>query len=166
MDVRGLRATALTELAGRSFVPKRWRLRLLAAAGADVRSAPGRNFRFAGAPANLRIGRGSYMNRRVTVEAVAPVSIGNSCHLGQEVMVLTSHHPVDESGSWTFAAQGRAVTIGDKVWIGARAVVLPGAVIESEVIIAAGAVVAGRCESGGVYGGVPARRLKSFQPAD
>ena len=44
-------------------------------------------------------------------------------------------------------------------------VVLPGAVIESEVIIAAGAVVAGRCESYGVYGGVPARRLKDFAPA-
>lgn len=159
-----MRSVALTEVAGLTLVPKRWRRRLLGWAGADLQSAPGRNFRFAGDHANLRVGRGSYMNRRVSVEAVAPVTIGDGCHLGPEVMVLTSHHPVDGSGSWTYGAEGRGVTIGDKVWIGARAVVLPGAVIESEVIIAAGAVVTGRCESYGVYGGVPARRLKSFGP--
>jgi maltose O-acetyltransferase len=165
MDLKKARSVALAELAGLSPVPKTWRRRLMSWAGADLQSAPGRNFRFAGDHANLRVGRGSYMNRRVSVEAIAPVTIGHGCHLGPEVMVLTSHHPIDESGSWTYGAEGREVTIGDKVWIGARAVVLPGAVIESEVIIAAGAVVAGRCESYGVYGGVPARRLKSFAPA-
>lgn len=162
MNVRKMRSVALAEVAGYTFVPRLWRRRLLLAAGADVHSAPGRNFRFAGEHANLRVGRGSYMNRRVSIEAIAPVTIGDTCHLGPEVMVLTSHHPIDDSGSWTFGAEGREVTIGDKVWIGARAVILPGAVIESEVIIAAGAVVTGRCESFGVYGGVPARRLKSF----
>lgn len=162
MDLGKVRSVVLTELAGRSLTPKRWRRRLVTWAGADLQSAPGRNFRFAGVHANLRVGRGSYMNRGVSVEAVAPVTIGDACHLGPEVMVLTSHHPVDESGSWTFGAEGREVVIGDKVWIGARAVILPGAVVESEVIIAAGAVVAGRCESYGVYGGVPARRLKTF----
>lgn len=165
MDLSRARSVALTEMAGLSLVPKAWRRRLVSWAGADLQSAPGRNFRFSGMHANFRMGHGSYMNHRVSVEAVAPVTIGNSCHLGPEVMVLTSHHPIDESGSWTYGAEGREVIIGDKVWIGARAVVLPGAVIESEVIIAAGAVVTGRCESYGVYGGVPARRLKSYLPA-
>ncbi|WP_158548629.1 DapH/DapD/GlmU-related protein [Blastococcus sp. TF02A-26] len=165
MDLKKLRSVALAELAGCSYTPKRWRQRLMSWAGARLEAAPGRGFRFSGVHANLRVGRGSYMNHRVSIEAVAPVVIGRECHLGPEVMILTSHHPIDETGSWTFGAEGREVTIGDKVWIGARAVVLPGAVIEAEVIIAAGAVVAGRCESYGVYGGVPARRLKSFSPA-
>ena len=56
------------------------------------------------------------------------------------------------------------MTIGDRVWLGARVLVLPGAVIEPDVVVAAGAVVAGRLESHGLYAGVPARRIRTYEP--
>ena len=40
-------------------------------------------------------------------------------------MILTSHHPIDKFGEWQQAPQGRPVSIGERVWIGARAVILP-----------------------------------------
>jgi maltose O-acetyltransferase len=103
-----------------------------------------------------------YFNRRVFVEAIVPVTIGDECAFGMETMILTSHHPFDRYGKWQHEAVGRPVVIGDKVWVGARAIILPGAVVESDVIIAAGAVVTGRCASHGVYAGVPARRIRDF----
>jgi maltose O-acetyltransferase len=56
------------------------------------------------------------------------------------------------------------VQIGDNVYLGARVTVLPGAVIEHDVVVAAHAVVRGRLASGQVYGGVPARALHPLRP--
>lgn len=153
-------ARVLTELAGLTFTPKKVRRRLYAWAGAQLRSAPGRHFTFNGDPSHLTVGHGTYFNRSVFVEAVAPVTIGDHCHVGMEALFLTSHHPIGPDGQWTFAAEGKPVVLGNHVWVGARAILLPGAVIGSNVIIAAGAVVTGRCEPGGVYAGVPAKRIR------
>jgi maltose O-acetyltransferase len=77
-----------------------------------------------------------------------------------EVLIVTSDHPLEaETGHWQRATTPRPVTIGDRVWIGARAIICPGATIDSDVVVAAGAVVAGHLEAGGIYGGVPAKRL-------
>ena len=55
--------------------------------------------------------------------------------------------------------------IGDHVFIGANAVVLPGAVIESHVVVGAGAIVKGRLSAHGVYVGAPCRRVRDL-PVD
>jgi maltose O-acetyltransferase len=153
-------------IGGAVWMPRTGRRLIYQAAGASMHSAPGARFVFAGQPCNLTVGCRTYMNTGVFVEAIAPVRIGDDCALGMEVMVLTSHHPVDQNGSWDPVAHGRPVTIGDRVWIGARALLLPGASVESDVVIAAGAVVSGHCRSRGLYAGVPARRVRSFDDAD
>ena len=57
-------------------------------------------------------------------------------------------------------------TIGDNVLIGMGAIVMDNAIIESNSIVAAGAVVTKNTvvESGSVYGGQPARKIKSISP--
>lgn len=52
------------------------------------------------------------------------------------------------------------ISIGDNVLIGARVTVLPGAVIEDNVVVGAGSVVKGQLESGWLYAGMPARKVK------
>lgn len=153
-------------IGGAVWMPRSGRRLIHQAGGASMQSAPGARFVFTGQPCNLTVGRCTYMNTGVFVEAIAPVRIGDDCALGPEVMILTSHHPVGQHGSWDPVAHGRPVTIGDRVWIGARALLLPGARVESDVIIAAGAVVSGHCGSRGLYAGVPARRVRSFDDAD
>ncbi len=57
-------------------------------------------------------------------------------------------------------------TLHDSVLIGMGAIVMDDAVVESNVIIGAGAVVpAGmRCEANSVYAGIPAKKIKSLDP--
>lgn len=51
------------------------------------------------------------------------------------------------------------IVIGDNVFIGDGAKVMPGVTIGSNVVIAAGAIVVGDVESHSVYGGIPAKRI-------
>ncbi|GAA4679878.1 acyltransferase [Frondihabitans cladoniiphilus] len=156
--------TVFTSILGSAFVPRVARRALLLAGGAHAESGVGLGFSLSGSPRNLNIASGVYINGGVSIEAIAPVTIGTDTAIGMQVLIITSHHEIDESGAWTAEATGRPVTIGKRVWIGGRATILPGAVIEDDVVVAAGAVVAGRLESHGVYGGVPAKRIRELTP--
>jgi maltose O-acetyltransferase len=52
------------------------------------------------------------------------------------------------------------VTIGDRVWLGVGAIVLPGVTIADDVVVGAGAVVTRDCPVPGLYAGVPAVRVR------
>ncbi|MBF4583827.1 acyltransferase [Curtobacterium sp. VKM Ac-2865] len=160
--VGGLGSVLFTSVLGAALMPRAARRVLLNAAGAQVESGPGTAFSLNGSARNLRIGRGVYFNTRVDIEAVAPVTIGAHTAIGMQVLIMTSHHAIDPDGGWSTVAKGRAVTIGERVWIGGRATILPGARIDDDVVIAAGAVVTGHLQSHGVYAGVPARRIREL----
>lgn len=112
----------------------------------------------------LTIGKNSFVNGGCYFEAVGPISIGAETAIGMEAMFVTSSHPLDENGRFSTRAVPRPVVVGDGCWIGARALILPGVTIGDGVIVAAGAVVAKDCEPRGLYGGVPARRIKDLDP--
>jgi carbonic anhydrase/acetyltransferase-like protein (isoleucine patch superfamily) len=59
-------------------------------------------------------------------------------------------------------------TIGNRVLVGIGAIVLDGVVVEDDVMIGAGAVVTPgkRLESGGLYVGSPARRVRELTDAE
>lgn len=54
------------------------------------------------------------------------------------------------------------ITIGNNVFIGAQCVILPGVVIEDNVVVASNSVVKGRLSEGSIYGGSPAQLIKSL----
>lgn len=111
-----------------------------------------------------RLGKDTFVNTNVTFEDVAPIVIGDDCQVGMEAMFVTSHHST-ENGRISKVPEPRAITVGDRCWIGARATILPGVNIGHDCVIAAGAVVTKDCEPYGVYGGVPAKRLKDLSPS-
>jgi maltose O-acetyltransferase len=156
------RDLVLNRIGASSFLPRPARLLVYRAAGVRTRSALSAGCTIAGDPRNISIGLDTFAARGCYFESLAPISVGNGTSLGMEVLVATSHHPLDGGGGWAKRAVGLPVTIGDRVWIGARAVVCPGARIESDVVVAAGAVVVGRLASGGLYAGVPARRIRDL----
>jgi carbonic anhydrase/acetyltransferase-like protein (isoleucine patch superfamily) len=77
----------------------------------------------------------------------APVNIGNNVSIGHRAIV-------------------HGCTIHDNALIGMGAIVMDGAVVEENVLIAAGAIVLenSRLESGHVYAGVPAKKVKALSP--
>lgn len=95
---------------------------------------------------------------------IGPVTIGNHVNLAQGITVTALNHNfkdttlrIDEQGVST-----NPVTIGDDVWIGANAVILPGVTIGRHVVVAAGAVVTKDVPDNCVVGGIPAKVLKDL----
>jgi maltose O-acetyltransferase len=91
------------------------------------------------------------------------VSIGNYVMVGPEVFVIGQMHETADT-SVPMVEQGKVLRdvtrIDDDVWIGTRAVVMPGVHIASGAIVGAGAVVTKDVPPNGVVAGVPARLVR------
>ena len=107
---------------------------------------------------------GDYTRIGIHNTIIGPVCIGNHVNLAQGITVTALNHNfedaskrIDEQGIST-----KPVVIGDDVWIGANAVILPGVTIGSHCVVAAGAVVTKDVPDNCVVGGVPAKVIKSL----
>ena len=80
--------------------------------------------------------------------------IGNHVDIATDVMIYNSEHNVESD---YFQAEDRPVIIEDYVFIGPRAIILPGVKIGKGAIIAAGAVVTKEVAPYAIVGGVPAK---------
>lgn len=96
---------------------------------------------------------------------IGPVTIGNNVNLAQGIVVTALNHNftdctkrIDEQGIST-----KEVTIGNDVWIGANATILPGVTIGHHCVVAAGSVVTKDVPDYTVVGGVPARVMKRLK---
>ncbi|KAH8602097.1 trimeric LpxA-like protein [Bisporella sp. PMI_857] len=73
------------------------------------------------------IGNGTYINRNVSIYDSAPVSIGNGALIGPGVCICTDTHEVESADRRrNGGSHAKPVRIGDYVWIGANATILPG----------------------------------------
>ncbi|HKW60261.1 MAG TPA: acyltransferase [Candidatus Dormibacteraeota bacterium] len=103
----------------------------------------------------LAIGTGTYLNRNTEVIAWSDVFIGRDCMIGWDVLIMdTDQHPLPGRD-----LNNQPVRIGDRVWIGARAIVLKGVTIGDGAIVGAGSVVTSDVPPGGVATG-PAATLR------
>ncbi len=105
----------------------------------------------------LTIGHGTNVNGLGTrLLCAQEVAIGASCTFSWDVQVLDSDfHAITTDG--VERPSVAPVRIGDRVWIGTRAVVLKGVTIGDGAVVAAGAVVTSDVPAGAVVAGVPAR---------
>src|SRR5689334_2921339 len=108
----------------------------------------------------VSIGDGCFVNAGCWFEGAGRIDIGCNVFLGPQVMIITSVHEIDEGGQVARMPVASEVRIGDRCWLGARAMIMPGVTVGEGTIIGAGAVVNKDCEPGAVYVGVPARRVR------
>ncbi|WP_107773475.1 acyltransferase [Nocardioides sediminis] len=131
---------------------------LLASMGRDVNIEKGAMF-----PSGVvHVGDRSGIGIRCHLKG--PVTIGSDVMMGPEVVIFTTDHAFSDVGR-PMREQGmravRAVTIEDDVWIGQRAMILPGVTIGRGSVIAAGAVVVKDVPPFCVVGGNPAKILRT-----
>lgn len=86
------------------------------------------------------------------------IKIGKNSTLAYQVMILTSANPNSPYNrlSELYPPTHAPVVIGDNVWVGARAVILPGVKIGNNVVVAAGSVVTKDIPDNRLVAGVPA----------
>lgn len=109
-------------------------------------------------PDKISIGDGFMVNRFAQIQGGGGVTIGNHVMIGPGVFIWSINHGFSDSVR-PMSRQGytaEPVYIGDNVWIGAGAIVLPGTDIGNNVIVGAGSVVRGKIPSGVLVAGVPA----------
>ncbi len=122
-----------------------------------------------GPQAGVSIGAETHLGQQSMVFGEGGVTIGSGCAIAARVLIYSSTNRMDIDPRARIIDQGARlapVAIGDDVWIGAAAVILPGVTIGSHAVIAAGAVVRQDVEPWKVVGGVPARVIKDRRGAD
>jgi serine acetyltransferase len=116
----------------------------------------------------LRIGDRCVIGRGSHIVAHHSLVIGDDVFTGPYVYITDQNHsyadpdvPIGRQ-----MPQNAAVRIGSGSWLGAGAVVLPGARVGRNVVIAAGSVVRGTVPDHCVVAGVPARVVRTYVPGD
>jgi len=129
-----------------------------------------------------KVGRNVYIGPSVIIKNARNLVIGDNvsihfgcyidaaggCEIGSNVSIAHMSSIVTFEHTWNDLnlpikynpIRKKKVTVGDDVWVGCGVRILSGSCISGRVVIAAGAVVTGNCESSTLYGGVPARPLK------
>jgi maltose O-acetyltransferase len=110
----------------------------------------------------LSIGARTFVNFGLVALDVASIAIGDDCQIGPNVQLLTAYHPVEAEPRRAKLEAAAPITIGDNVWLGGGAIVLPGVTIGDDSVVGAGAVVTKSLAAGVVAVGNPARVIRSL----
>lgn len=116
-------------------------------------------------PAHISIGSGTIIGERCVLDGRDTLTIGDHVDIASEVMIYNSQHDVHDP---YFTAIEKPVVIENYVFIGPRAVILPGVTIKNGAVVAAGAVVSKDVDASAIVAGIPAqqigkRKIHTFQ---
>ena len=119
-------------------------------------------------PRHIRIGKDSIIGEKVTLDgrrqlpnSKGELTIGNHVDIASEVMIWTSEHDLTDPH---FAAIETPVEIEDFVFVGPRAIILPGVKLGRGSVVAAGAVVTKSVAPLSIVAGIPAKEIGTRAP--
>ena len=110
----------------------------------------------------IKVGKGSFINKRCKFDNNVEVIIGENCAIGHEVMFCTSTHEIGNHIKRASKVLDERITVGNGSWIGARSTILSGVTIGNGVVIGAGSLVIKDCDDNCLYAGVPAKKIKKI----
>lgn len=105
-------------------------------------------------PRGITIGEGSIIGYGCFLDGRAKLAIGNHVDIASEAMIYNGEHDIHAAD---FHGIEAPVTIEDYVFIGPRAIILPGVTLGKGAVVGAGAVVTKDVEPFTIVGGVPAK---------
>lgn len=113
----------------------------------------------------IKIGRDCYFCYRLSIFSGGEVLIGDSVLCGSDITIDSTCHSHNPNLGIPYMEQqitSRSIKIGNNVWIGDKAIILPGVNIGDNSVVGAGAVVTKDVPSYCVVAGNPARIIKTF----
>jgi maltose O-acetyltransferase len=110
---------------------------------------------------NIELGERVFFNFNCVVLDVCPVRIGDYTLFGPGVQILTPVHPMNHAlrRQQEF---GKPIEIGNDVWVGGGALILPGVRIGAQAVIGAGSVVTRDVPAGVFAAGNPCRVIRDI----
>lgn len=111
-------------------------------------------------PSGVVVGEGTIIGQNAFLDGRDKLKIGKHVDIASDVMIYNSEHDIN---SEYFEAITAPVEIGDYVFIGPRAIILPGVKIGKGAVIAAGAVVTKDVDDFAIVGGIPAKVIGERQ---
>lgn len=109
----------------------------------------------------LSVGINTYIGELNNIRASGGIiNIGDNCLISQNVSIIATNHShkigeLIRTQPWK--TEGNFIEIGNDVWIGAGAIILPGVKIGNGAIIAAGAIITKNVPSNSIIAGIPGR---------
>lgn len=108
----------------------------------------------------IEIGDGTFINYGVSISAHELVSIGRDCNIGQYTIINDNdYHDIEDKFR---TPPSQPVVIEDRVWLGARVIVLKGVRIGADAVIGAGSVVTRDIPPRSIAVGMPAKVVRQF----
>jgi maltose O-acetyltransferase len=108
---------------------------------------------------DISVGNNVSINAFVHMWGHGHINIGNDCLIASHVSITSLTHDPN-AGLYRSGNVAKAVNIGNNVWIGSHAVILPGISIGNNAIVGAGAVVNKDVPANAVVAGVPAKIIR------
>ena len=109
---------------------------------------------------NIHIGKNVFINSGCNFQDQGGIYIGDNTLIGHRVVLATLDHDLNPYDRHLLCAP---IHIGNRVWIGAGAIITRGVTIGDGAVIAAGAVVTKDVEENTIVGGVPAKFIKKIE---
>lgn len=115
---------------------------------------------------NIEVGENFFANYSLTILDVGKVKIGDNAQIAPNVSIYTAGHPIHPDSRNSGYEYGIPITIGDNVWIGGNAVILPGVTIGDNAVIGAGSVVTKDIPANVIAAGNPCRVIREIREED
>jgi maltose O-acetyltransferase len=111
---------------------------------------------------NIRLGRNCFINYNCVFLDCAAIEIGDDLQMAPAVQLYTATHPLDAALRKAGPELAYPIRIGNGVWIGGGAIILPGVTIGDGAVIGAGSVVSRDVPAATLVVGNPARIVRKI----
>jgi acetyltransferase-like isoleucine patch superfamily enzyme len=110
---------------------------------------------------NIHLGKNVFINAGCKFQDQGGITIGDNALIGHNVVLATINHNEDVKKRGNLIPA--PIKIGNDVWIGSNATILPGVTVGDGAIVAAGAVVTKNVEPKTIVSGVPAKYVRDIR---
>ena len=110
---------------------------------------------------NITVGKNVFIKSCCHFQDQGKITIGDNVLIGHNVVIATLNH--NQIPDKRASILPKAVTIGNKVWIGSNSTILPGIIIEEGAIVAAGSTVTKNVKKNTIVAGNPAKIIRTIE---